>query len=106
MCFCLLARPPHTHTPTHTHTPIQVELPAGSARVTSVSCGGSHTLAVDDQKRALCCGKNEHGRLGLGPGAWKNKLTFEVGFLQLNFLILIMGVLGQSINLNFYELEV
>lgn len=67
------------------HTPLQVELPAGSSRVTSVSCGGSHTLAVDDQKRALCCGKNEHGRLGLGPGAWKNKLTFEVGLLQLAF---------------------
>ena len=56
----------------------QVELPAGSRCVTAVSCGGSHTLAVDDQWRALCCGKNEHGRLGLGPGAWKNKLTFEV----------------------------
>lgn len=55
----------------------QVELPAGVSRIKSVSCGGSHTLALDSEGRVLCCGKNEAGRLGLGDSN-ANRLTFEV----------------------------
>jgi alpha-tubulin suppressor-like RCC1 family protein len=54
-----------------------VELPAGVSRIKAVSCGGSHTLALDSEGRVLCCGKNEAGRLGLGDSN-ANRLTFEI----------------------------
>jgi alpha-tubulin suppressor-like RCC1 family protein len=54
-----------------------VELPSGVGRIRSVACGGAHSLCVDVKGTAASCGKNEHGRLGLGDEK-PNCLTFEV----------------------------
>jgi len=47
------------------YNPLEVELPKGVA-ISSVACGGNHTLAVTTTGKAMACGKNEYGRLGLG----------------------------------------
>ena len=47
------------------YNPLEVELPKGVA-ISSVACGGHHTLAVTTTGKAMACGKNEYGRLGLG----------------------------------------
>eukprot|EP01062_Namystynia_karyoxenos_P058466 TRINITY_DN49_c0_g1_i3.p1 TRINITY_DN49_c0_g1~~TRINITY_DN49_c0_g1_i3.p1 ORF type:complete len:1393 (+),score=379.37 TRINITY_DN49_c0_g1_i3:596-4180(+) len=47
--------------PTFVHIPLPRD-----ERTVRLACGQAHTVVVTDQLELLCCGRNDHGALGLG----------------------------------------
>jgi len=52
--------------------PVIVSLPDGKKKWLSVSAGGYHTCAIDDEKKLWCWGRNDFGQLGDGGNENKN----------------------------------
>lgn len=81
------------------HTPVPVKLPAG-LRVTAISCGGGHTLALTSAGRVLAWGEGSGGELGSGIPRRISRVPLPVNLPAMIRIRSVFAAVGTSMALS------